>query len=196
MHQIDGVWFIFYSSGNSSQECYEGCRPRVLQGCNAASPYYCTYKWRADLVPPAGRQGGSDGRDPFGIDSSFLEVPGKGRYTLVSAMNDKAEQSIQIGKLDTKTWNVTGWHVISEPDQPWERNVSNARTRDLWPGDIAVNEGPHVSAELVVAGRLRGAATSDTTLATLPRRSDMDHVFGVALPDAKLRAGSAALHWR
>lgn len=63
---------------------------------------------------------------------------------LASIHNDRAQQAIAIGKLDTKTWNVTGWHIISEPDQPWERNVSGSRTRDLWPGGIAINEGPHV----------------------------------------------------
>lgn len=145
LHQIDGVWYIFYSSGNGSQECWESCRPRVLEGCNAATPYYCGWRWRADLVPPAGRQGGSDGRDPFAIDASFLEVPGWGRYSLVSARNGRAEQSVQISPLDTRTWNVTGWSVISEPEAPWERNVTGSRPRELWIGDIAVNEGPHVS---------------------------------------------------
>lgn len=120
-------------------------RPRVLQGCSAATPYYCNFRWRADLVPPAGLQGGSDGRDPFGIDSSFLEIPGKGRYHLVSAKNARGEQSVQITPLDTKTWNVTGWHIISEPEYPWERNVTGSKPRELWIGDIAVNEGPHVS---------------------------------------------------
>lgn len=120
-------------------------RPRVLQGCSAATPFYCNYRWRADLVPPAGLQGGSDGRDPYGIDSSYLEIPGKGRYHLLSAKNARGQQSIQITPLDTKTWNVTGWHIISEPEYAWERNVSNSKPRELWIGDIAINEGPHVS---------------------------------------------------
>lgn len=148
IHQIDSVWYIFYSSGaqpNTTADCRDTCRTRVLRGCRAGSPFYCNYKHRADLLPPSDKQGGSDGNDAFAIDGTFLEIPGRGRYHVVSAYNDQAVQAIQITELNTRNWTVSGWNVISEPEQEWEQNTTNARTRELWPGDIAVNEAPHVS---------------------------------------------------
>lgn len=133
-------------------DCEESCRPRVIQGCTDDDPYYCVYKWRADLVPPAGLQGGADGRNPYGVDPSYIEIPDKGRFILVSAKNSRNAQSIQIGPVNTTTWTVASWHVISEPDQPWERNTTNSRPRDQWVGNAAVNEGPHVSHRLSCAG--------------------------------------------
>lgn len=156
IHQIDSVWYIFYSSGDASRGCDASCRPRVLQGCAASTPFWCVYKWAGDLVPPEGRQGGADGRDPFAIDASYLEVPGWGRYALLSPHNSRAVQSLGIGPLNTSTWNVTSWHIIAEPDLPWESNVTNARSRELWIGGVAINEAPHVSGRVHPWERGRG----------------------------------------
>lgn len=139
------MWYVFYSSGHAKQDCEESCRPRVLQGCEAPSPYFCDYRWKADLVPPHGMRGGADKQNAYGIDASYVEIPGHGRFMLTSAKNERNVQSIQIGPLDTVNWRVSRWSLISEPDLPWERNASNSRSRDEWIGNVAVNEGPHVS---------------------------------------------------
>lgn len=162
------MWYIFYSSGNASQDCDTSCRPRVLEGCEAPTPYYCNYRWRADLVPPAGYQGGSDGTDPFGIDASFLEIPGRGRFVLLSGKNQRSVQSITIGPLNTTSWNVTSWHVISEPDQPWEKNVTNSRPRELWIGGIAINEGPHVGVQIHIIYAWLGSQVINLALGSIP----------------------------
>jgi GH43 family beta-xylosidase len=138
MHRIDNTWYMFYSSGgvNTSNRC------RVLRGCNGPNPYDCTYTYLAELTPPPGKQGGRMKDDPNAIDGTYLEVNG-GRYSVVSANDEGGVQSIQITELDTNTWTVKGWNIISEPDQPWEKNATGA---DLDPNSpMAVNEGPHVS---------------------------------------------------
>ncbi|KAH7235421.1 glycosyl hydrolase [Fusarium tricinctum] len=75
----------------------------------------------------------------FSIDGTYLEIPGKGRYHVLSIINKDELQSIAITKLDTKKWTVDGWHVISVPDQPWEKNTTNSNPNSI----TAVNEAPH-----------------------------------------------------
>lgn len=133
MHQIDDVWYMFYSSCDSALSCCSSCQTRVLRGCDASGPYDCDYSFLADLMPPAGRRGGADANNTFSIDGTYLEIPDWGRYHVLSMANEDGLQSIGITTLDTDTWAVGGWNVISAPDQAWESN------------GIAINEGPHVS---------------------------------------------------
>lgn len=142
MHQIDNVWYMFYSSCDSTKSCCDSCRTRVLKGCDQGSPYNCIYTFLADLVPPVGSQGGPNSDFPFSIDGTYLEIPDKGRYHVVSIINKDNLQSLAITNLDTTTWTVDGWHVISLPDQAWEKNLTNSNP-NTYPS--AVNEAPHVS---------------------------------------------------
>lgn len=141
IHRIDNVWHMFYSSCDSSLPCCDSCHTRVLRGCNKATPFDCTYTHLADLVPPTGSQGGPKSDFAFSIDGTYLEIPGKGRYHVLSIINKDELQSIAITKLDTTKWTVDGWHVISVPDQPWEKNTTNSNPNSI----TAVNEAPHVS---------------------------------------------------
>lgn len=117
IHQIDDVWYMFYSSCRGDEPCCGSCQTRILQGCGGPNPYDCEYDHLADLVPPPGRQGGRYKNETFSIDGTFLEIPGRGRYHVMSALNEGGLQSIQITELDTDTWTVSGWNVISSPDQ-------------------------------------------------------------------------------
>ncbi|KAK6069538.1 glycosyl hydrolase family 43 protein [Seiridium cupressi] len=142
IHPIDNVWHMFYSSCDANLTCCDSCQPRVLRGCNGPNPFDCEYDFLADLVPPVGFQGGPGKNFSFGIDGTYLDIPGQGRYHVLSAIGPnttKAIQCIQITELDTSDWTVTGWNVISEPDQPWEMNTTNSAASDI----VAVNEGPH-----------------------------------------------------
>ena len=141
IHRIDNVWHMFYSSCDSSLPCCDSCHTRVLRGCNKATPFDCTYTHLADLVPPTGSQGGPKSDFAFSIDGTYLEIPGKGRYHVLSIINKDELQSIAITKIDTTKWTVDGWHVISVPDQPWEKNTTNSNPNSI----TAVNEAPHVS---------------------------------------------------
>ncbi|RDW64674.1 hypothetical protein BP6252_10325 [Coleophoma cylindrospora] len=131
MHQIDETWYMFYSSCNSLESCCDSCRTRVLQGCEGPNPYDCTYTYLAELIPPVGYQGGPNKTFAFAIDGTYLEIPGRGRYHVVSANDANNQQAIQITMLNTTSWKVAGWNVISVPDQAWELN------------GVPVNEGPH-----------------------------------------------------
>lgn len=143
LHQIDNVWYMFYSSCDSSQPCCDTCNTRVLKGCDAPGPYDCSFEHHADLVPPEGKRGGVDGNFAFSIDGTYLEIPGKGRYHVLSIDNEDRLQSLAITNLDTNDWTVDQWHVISFPDQPWERNDTGS------PGlTKPVNEAPHVSSPI------------------------------------------------
>lgn len=135
IHQIDDIWYMFYSSCDSSQACCDSCRTRVLKGCEGTNPYDCTYSYLAELTPPTGFQGGPDKDFAFAIDGTYLEIPGTGRYHVVSAIDSDSQQAIQITELNTTTWEVAGWNVISVPDQAWEQSGT------------PVNEGPHVSSQ-------------------------------------------------
>ncbi|KAI9053767.1 hypothetical protein LZ554_002716 [Drepanopeziza brunnea f. sp. 'monogermtubi'] len=130
MHQIDGIWYMFYSSCDSAQLCCDSCRTRVLRGCLGPNPYDCTYTYQAELVPPVGSQGRT-GDYAFSIDGTYLEVPGWGRYHVLSIFDANNLQSIAITVLDTEAWTVKGWNVIAIPEQPWELSGK------------PVNEGPH-----------------------------------------------------
>lgn len=141
LHQIDQVWHMFYSSCNSKLSCCDSCNTRVLRGCDAAGPFDCEYTHLADLVPPEGHRGGPDNNFGFSIDGTYLEVPLWGSYHVLSIDNEDHVQSLAITKLDTSTWAVEGWHVISVPDQPWEYNTTGTDASLNKP----VNEAPHVS---------------------------------------------------
>ncbi|CAH0023538.1 unnamed protein product [Clonostachys rhizophaga] len=41
-----------------------------------------------------------------------------------------------IAKLDTKNWTVDQWHVISSPDQPWEKKMGGGKS------GLGINEAP------------------------------------------------------
>ncbi|KAF5027828.1 hypothetical protein F66182_55 [Fusarium sp. NRRL 66182] len=139
IHKIDDVWHMFYSSCDSSLPCCDSCHTRVLRGCNEAGPFDCTYTHLADLIPPKGTQGGPNADFAFSIDGTYLEIPGKGRYHVLSIINKDSLQSLAITNLDTENWTVDGWHVISVPDQDWERNTTNSDPS----GIVAINEAPH-----------------------------------------------------
>ncbi|KAI8682412.1 hypothetical protein NCS56_00363800 [Fusarium sp. Ph1] len=139
IHRIDDIWYMFYSSCNADLPCCDSCQTRVLKGCDAAGPSDCEYEHLADLVPPKGKQGQADGNFAFSIDGTYLEIPGKGRFHVLSIINKDLLQSIAITHLDTENWTVDGWHVISVPDQPWEMNTTNSNPNSI----TAVNEGPH-----------------------------------------------------
>lgn len=141
IHRIDDIWYMFYSSCNADLPCCDSCETRVLKGCDAAGPSDCEYEHLADLVPPKGSQGQADGNFAFSIDGTYLEIPGKGRFHVLSIINKDLLQSIAITRLDTENWTVDGWHVISVPDQPWEMNTTNSNPNSI----TAVNEAPHVS---------------------------------------------------
>lgn len=133
MHQIDDTWYMFYSACNSQEPCCDSCHTRVLRGCAGPNPFDCSYNYLAELVPPTGSQGGPNRDFAFSIDGTYLEIPGKGRYHVLSIRDENSLQSLAITELDTEAWTVKGWNVISVPDQDWE--VSG----------FPVNEGPHVS---------------------------------------------------
>jgi GH43 family beta-xylosidase len=141
LHQIDDVWYMFYSSCDATLSCCDSCHTRVLKGCDAAGPSDCEYTHLADLIPPVGSQGGADKDFAFSIDGTYLEIPDEGRFHVLSIINEDDLQSIAITRLDTTTWTVEGWHVISFPDQAWEMNTTNSDANSI----TAVNEGPHVS---------------------------------------------------
>lgn len=121
LHRIDGCWYVLYSAcdARAVPDCCDTCKTRVLRGCAAAaSPYDCAeWTYQATLVPPPGRQGGRFRNESFSIDGTFLEVPGRGRYHVVSARDKGGVSAIQITALDTEAWTVDEWHVISSPDQ-------------------------------------------------------------------------------
>ena len=134
IHQIDDTWYMFYSACNSQEACCDSCHTRVLRGCAGPNPFDCSYSYQAELIPPIGSQGGPNRDFAFSIDGTYLEIPGKGRYHVLSIRDQDSLQSLAITELDTEAWTVKGWNVISAPDQDWE--VSG----------MPVNEGPHVSA--------------------------------------------------
>jgi GH43 family beta-xylosidase len=138
IHEIDNVWYMFYSSCDRAQPCCDSCKTRVLKGCNI-NPFDCTYSYLATLVPPTGSQGGANKDFPFSIDGTYLEIPNFGRYHVLSAIGPDGNQAIQITELDTTRWTVKGWNIISVPDQPWERNNTGSGSHP------PVNEAPHVS---------------------------------------------------
>ncbi|CAH0045954.1 unnamed protein product [Clonostachys solani] len=138
IHRIDNRWYLFYSSRNAN--VVNTYRTRVLRGCTGSNPYDCTYSFGATLVPPAGKQGGSDGNDAYSIDGSYMEIPGKGRYHLVSMHNEDGYQSIGITNLDTDNWTVDEWHIISRPDQAWEQHMGGGAGLLATAG---LNEGPY-----------------------------------------------------
>lgn len=115
IHQIQGMWYVFYSSCRANASTAT-CQTRVLQGCDGPNPYDCDYDWLADLVPPTGRQGGRFKNETFSIDGTYLEIAGQ-HYHVVSALDSGGIQAIQITKLDTTAWTVAGWNIISRPDQ-------------------------------------------------------------------------------
>lgn len=117
LHRIDGRWYVLYSACDARVPCCETCKTRVLGGCAARRPYDCPYAYLATLVPAPGRQGGRFRNESFSIDGTFLEIPGRGRYHVVSARDAGGVQAIQITELDTRAWTVKEWHVISRPDQ-------------------------------------------------------------------------------
>lgn len=117
IHLIDETWYLFYSACNSSVPCCETCKTRVLRGCDGPQPYECTYEYLATLVPEPGLQGGLHKNESFSIDGTYMEIPGWGRYHVVSARGHGGMQSIQITELDTDSWTVKEWHIISAPDQ-------------------------------------------------------------------------------
>ena len=125
-------WYIFYTAGNGDGG---GQRSWVIKGCES-NPYDCKYTFQAELTPAPGGQGGSDKKEPWSIDGTYLTI-GKGRYHVVSAHNAKGIQSIQIAKLDTKAWKVGPWSIISSPTEPWEQ----ADPVPHFPK--ALNEGPN-----------------------------------------------------
>ncbi|KAL5321219.1 hypothetical protein ACEPPN_012032 [Leptodophora sp. 'Broadleaf-Isolate-01'] len=131
IHQIDGTWYMFYSACNSQLTCCDSCHTRVLRGCAGPNPFDCSYSYLAELVPPTGSQGGLNKDFAFSIDGTYLEIPGKGRYHVLSIIDENNLQSVAITELDTEAWTVKGWNVISVPDQDWEVSGS------------PVNEGPH-----------------------------------------------------
>ncbi|KAL2276768.1 hypothetical protein FJTKL_00430 [Diaporthe vaccinii] len=142
IHQIDDTWYMLYSSCHANVTCCDTCMTRILRGCDGSNPYDCDYEFLADLVPPPGRRGGPEKNLTFSIDGTYLEVPNHGRYHVVSAMDENNNQSIQITKLDTDSWTVEGWNIISQPDQPWERNLTNFQG-NVTGIPFALNEGPH-----------------------------------------------------
>ncbi|KAK7420776.1 hypothetical protein QQX98_002580 [Neonectria punicea] len=95
--------------------------------------------YSTDLVPPTGTQGGPNSNFAFSIDGTYLEIPGEGRFHVLSIINEDDLQSLAITRLDTTAWTVDGWHVISVPDQPWEMNTTNSSPNSI----TAVNEAPH-----------------------------------------------------
>ncbi|KAK2730113.1 glycosyl hydrolase family 43 protein [Colletotrichum kahawae] len=116
--------------------------PRVF--CEDATPLAPTIanQHLADLIPPEGSRGGLDDNFAFSIDGTFLEVPGFGRYHVLSIRDNEFNQALAITQLDTDSWTVGAWHVISIPDQPWERNITGANPPpcdDL----VGVNEALH-----------------------------------------------------
>jgi GH43 family beta-xylosidase len=135
IHHIDNTWYYFYSSCDASQACCDSCQTRVLKGCDGPNPYDCDYEFLATLVPPEGSRGSSSNL-AFSIDGSYLEIPGRGRYHVLSIVDEKRLQSIAITELNTTDWTVNAWHIISQPDQEWEQHYK---------GNGAVNEAPHVS---------------------------------------------------
>ncbi|KAH6696791.1 hydrolase [Plectosphaerella plurivora] len=142
LHRIDDTWYMFYSSCDSSLPCCDSCSTRVLRGCADPGPFDCKFEHLADLIPPEGQRGGLDNNFAFSIDGTFLEVPQYGRYHVLSIRDNEFNQAIAITSLDTEKWTVGAWHVISIPDQPWERNITGAASP---PQDdlIGVNEAPH-----------------------------------------------------
>ncbi|KAK7224165.1 hypothetical protein V2G26_012168 [Clonostachys chloroleuca] len=141
MHRINGIWIIFYSSRGAKDE--EGFRTRFLRGCNGPNPSDCTYTFGGDLVAPEGQRGGPSKNNAHSIDGSYLKIPGKGEYHVLSMIDEKGLESIGIATLDTSKWKVGGWNVICRPDQPWEQfDGDGAGSKALRTGKGLV-EGPY-----------------------------------------------------
>lgn len=190
LHQIDNVWYMFYSSCDSAQPCCDSCSTRVLRGCDSAGPYDCQFEHLADLIPPEGQRGGRDDNFAFSIDGTFLEVPGFGRYHVLSIRDKEFNQALAITTLDTHEWTVGAWHVISIPDQPWERNVTGAASipqADL----VGVNEAPHVSPRSLP--RYHHDPTADPYPAPCSRGRSLALLLWVQLRNAQLLPRSPPL---
>ncbi|CAH0044975.1 unnamed protein product [Clonostachys solani] len=134
IHRVDGVWYMFYSS--RAMDDKNSLRTRVLRGCDGPNPFDCDYSFQADLVPPPGKRGGKDGNDAWSIDGSYIVIPGKGRFHLVSMKDKNGVAAIAIAKLDTRNWTVDQWHVISSPDQAWEKKMGGGKS------GLGINEAP------------------------------------------------------
>lgn len=126
IHQIDKMWYVFYSACDIRVPCCETCKTRVLKGCDGPNPFDCNYSYLSTLVPEPGKQGGRFKNESFSIDGTYLEIRGKGRYHVVSARDPGGVQAIQITELDTNSWTVKEWHIISSPDQ--SVSVSSSRS--------------------------------------------------------------------
>jgi hypothetical protein len=96
-----------------------------------------------------------------------MEIPGKGRYHLVSMHNEDGYQSIGITKLNTNRWTVDEWHIISRPDQPWEQHMGGGAGLLATAG---LNEGPYVSRYYTLEVISRKANISPTPLGSVPWR--------------------------
>uniref|UniRef100_A0A8H7K321 Glycoside hydrolase family 43 protein n=1 Tax=Bionectria ochroleuca TaxID=29856 RepID=A0A8H7K321_BIOOC len=141
IHQIDDVWHIFYSSRDAN--VIGSYRTRVLRGCNGTNPTDCEYTFGADLVPPVGKRGGPDGKNAYSIDGTYMEIPGKGRYHVLSMRDENNVQSLGITTLNTTTWKVDQWHVISRPDYEWEKYMGKGAGAQALAVGAGLNEGPY-----------------------------------------------------
>lgn len=103
-HQIDGTWYLMYTSGNS-QTNYDGQRLHVLR--STSSTPMGPYEFMGTPLP-----------DQWNIDGSYLELNGN-LYLLWSEWVGE-NQSIRIAAM-SNPWTVSGTQVtISQPSYSWE----------------------------------------------------------------------------
>lgn len=134
---------MFYSSRNADES--GSYKTRVLVGCDGPNPSDCNYRFGATLVPPEGKMGGRDGKDSYSIDGSYMEIAGKGRYHLLSIHDQNGVQSVAIAEVNTTTWEVPAWNVISRPQYSWEKFDGQGAGAQVMAVGTGLNEAPYVS---------------------------------------------------
>ncbi|EJD01761.1 Arabinanase/levansucrase/invertase [Fomitiporia mediterranea MF3/22] len=115
LHQIDGIWYIYYTAGVSTN--INNQHINVLQG--GTNPMDA-YSWKSTIIP-----------DVWAIDATVANLA-NAWYIFFSATSPNGLQSLYGAKM-ANPYTVTGsYSLISEPTLSWERDGA------------AVNEGPQV----------------------------------------------------
>ncbi|RDW67377.1 glycoside hydrolase family 43 protein [Aspergillus mulundensis] len=100
-HQIDGIWYLYYTAGTSG-DSVDNQHVHVLQG--GSSPWD-SYSYLAQVTPE------------WGIDGTVLTIANQ-NYLIWSCMANGIQCNC-IATLDTPS-TIGETHILSEPLEPWE----------------------------------------------------------------------------